>query len=73
MGPSFTANSKSGGQGEFLAEPGRTLSAVKAGLLDVEEQQVHAKVVPVDVEMDLPADEGKAGPEFTKGFRDPAG
>jgi hypothetical protein len=39
----------------------------------VEEEQVDVKVVTVDVEMDLAADERKAGSEFAEGFGDSAG
>ena len=44
-----------------------------AGLLDVEEKQIHVEVIAVDVEVDLAADEGEAGAEFAEGFGDPAG
>jgi hypothetical protein len=42
-------------------------------LFDVEEKQVHVKVVPVDIKVDLPAHEGEAGAQFAEGFGDPAG
>ena len=38
---------------------------------DVEEQQVQLEVVPVDVEMHLPSDEGEAAAELTEGVHDP--
>ena len=42
-----------------------------AGLFDVEEEQVHVEVVAVDVELDLPADEGESRAQFAERFGDP--
>ena len=39
----------------------------------MKEEQVHVIVVPVHIEVDLPADEGESGPELAERLSDPAG
>jgi hypothetical protein len=38
----------------------------------VEEEQINVEIIAVDVQADLPANEGEAWPEFLEGFGDSA-